>query len=192
MLMVMRTAVPSLLLAALISSPQLAVGNPEPGKPSGPASRPSNKMTDAHLDGVLRRLDPKVEIQKNVRRLVVEGIALVVVTDAAADRMRIMSPIGPTAELKAEDYARLLQANFDAVLDARYAIAQGLVWSAFIHPLSPLTDEQLASAIAQVVVAASTYGTTFTSGALIFGGGDTQRLHRELFERIRKRGQTDI
>lgn len=149
-------------------------------------------MTDAHLDEVLRRLDPNVEIQKNVRRLVVESVPLVVVTDAAADRMRIMSPVGPTADLKAEDYARLLQANFDAVLDARYAIAQGLVWSAFIHPLSPLTNEQLASAVAQVVVAAATYGTTFTSGALIFGGGDTQRLHRELFERIRKKGQTDI
>ena len=159
-------------------------------EPSSQPARPT--MDDARLDALLKRLDPKVEIQDNVRRLTVESHRLIVVSDKAADRMRIMTPLVPVEGLDAERLTRLLQANFDAVLDARYAVAQDLVWSAFIHPLSPLTDGQLFSAIAQVVVAAETYGTTFTSGALVFRGGDTENLHRELYERILKRGRSKI
>jgi len=38
-----------------------------------------------------------------------------------------------------------MQANFDSALDARYAIAKGKLWSAFIHPLSELNEEQFFS-----------------------------------------------
>ena len=149
-------------------------------------------MSDERLNELVRRLDKEAEISGNLRSLTVEGRPLMIVSDKAADRMRIMTPVGRADELDAEAFQRLLQANFDAVLDARYAVAQNVVWSVFIHPLSPLSPAQFYSGLAQVVVAAETYGTTFTSGALVFGGGDTNQLHRDLYERILKKGRVKI
>jgi len=81
---------------------------------------------------------------------------------------------------------RMLQANYDSALDARYATAQGLIWSVFVHPLSSLAEEFLASAIGQVHTAAETFGTTFSSGELIYGGGDSQEQLEELQEALER------
>ncbi|MEO0975570.1 MAG: hypothetical protein AAFX85_20965, partial [Pseudomonadota bacterium] len=67
---------------------------------------------------------------------------------------------------------RLMQANFDTALDARYAIARNTVWATFIHPLSPLSEEELLSALAQTISIARSYGSTYSSGVWAFGGGD--------------------
>ena len=87
-----------------------------------------------------------------------------------------------TADLDSELLFRLLQANFDTALDARYSIARGVLWSLYLHPLGSLSDEQFLAAIGQVVNLASTFGTTYSSGALTFGGGDSNRLIEELLE----------
>jgi len=62
-----------------------------------------------------------------------------------------------------------------------------LLWSAYIHPLSVLSDHQFIDGLAQTVNLAATYGSTYSSGALIFGGGDSQqeqsRYYREIIER---------
>ncbi|MEM9879185.1 MAG: hypothetical protein AAF862_07890, partial [Pseudomonadota bacterium] len=79
---------------------------------------------------------------------------------------------------------RMLQANFDTALDARYAIARGLIWGTFIHPLSSLTDEDFLSGLGQTVNIATTFGTTFQSGALSFGGGDSQEALKELLKEL--------
>ncbi|MEO0389094.1 MAG: hypothetical protein AAF281_16500, partial [Pseudomonadota bacterium] len=71
-------------------------------------------------------------------QLNVDGVTVLIVTDPGADRMRAMSPIRPIDGLAAGELARMMQANFDTALDARYAIAQDTLWSVFIHPLSPL------------------------------------------------------
>ena len=75
--------------------------------------------------------------------------------------------------------------NFESALDARYAIAQGLVWSAFIHPLSSLTEAELISAMAQTFNTATTYGKSYSSGMFHFRGGDNRG---EIFEEIIERG----
>lgn len=149
-------------------------------------------MDDPGLDEILKRLDPNVVLRGAVRQVAVENRLLLVVSDARADRMRVMTRIRSAEGLPANLAERMLQANFDAVLDARYAIAQGQVWSVFIHPLSPLTERQLLSGVAQVITAAETFGGAFTSGALVFGGGDSEGLHRERHERILEKGKTKI
>ena len=53
-----------------------------------------------------------------------------------------------------------------------YAIAQGAVWSAFIHPLSALDEREFFSGMGQTMSLVVTYGSTFSSGALTFSGGD--------------------
>jgi hypothetical protein len=84
---------------------------------------------------------------------------------------------------------RLMQANFDSALDARYAVANGRLWGVFIHPLSPLEKNQFLSGLVQTVTVARTYGTGYTSGGAVFGGGDSNEIYRKLFEELQKKGE---
>ena len=82
-----------------------------------------------------------------------------------------------------------MQANFDSALDARYSIAKDIIWGAFIHPLQELKDEEFLSGVGQAVNLALTYGEAYSSGGLIFGGGDSQSLRqRELIDRLLEKG----
>jgi len=99
----------------------------------------------------------------------VEKRELVVITDEAADRMRIMTPVVEESALSSEDLRVLLAANFDRALDARYAVARGYLWSVFLHPLTTLTDAQFLG-VEQVVKLAQNYGTSYTSSDLVFQG----------------------
>ncbi|MGF1508634.1 MAG: hypothetical protein ACFB9M_03930 [Myxococcota bacterium] len=171
---------------------------PAPTPPgAGPVPRPEEPeiqttipgMDDEQLDALLRRVDPNFRRQGAVRELDLEERAVVVISDARANRMRIMTAITPSEELPADKLRRLLQANFDSALDARYAVAQGMVWSVFVHPLGSLSAEDALSGLAQVVVAAESYGTSFTSGALVFGGGDSAEIQQELYERLLQKGR---
>ncbi|MBT8112371.1 MAG: hypothetical protein KJO81_07150 [Gammaproteobacteria bacterium] len=49
--------------------------------------------------------------------------------------MRVIVPIVKVADIEEGELLRLMQANFDSTLDARYSVANGVVWSAFIHLL---------------------------------------------------------
>jgi len=92
--------------------------------------------------------------------------------------------------LTPEDLTRIMQANFDSALDARYAIAKDILWSTFIHPLSTLHDRQLIEAIGQTVNLARTYGSSYSSGLLLVGGGDSGAIQqRELIDQLLKQGQ---
>jgi hypothetical protein len=63
-----------------------------------------------------------------------------------------------------------LSANYDRALDAKYAIADGVLWSTFLHPLRSLTEDDFLSALDQVQRLAETAGTTFSSSDLVFQG----------------------
>ena len=146
-------------------------------------------MTLERMEAVLTRLDPGVERAGAAFRLTVEDVPLLVVTDPRADRMRIMVPIRTAAGLTEADLLRMMRANFDSALDARYAVAEGRLWSVFIHPLSPLGEEQLISGVGQTVNAALSYGTLYSSGAGQFGRGDSGAEQRRLLERLQRRGR---
>lgn len=143
------------------------------------------QMNAADLGAILKRFDPDLTGEAGSWQMAVAGRTLHVVTDENAGRMRIMTAVGPAGELSQEQLYRLMQANFESALDARYSIANGVVWSVFIHPLSPVSDAQLVSSLAQTVTLAETYGSTFSSGALAYGGGDHGS---ELFEQLNEKG----
>jgi len=63
---------------------------------------------------------------------------------------------------------KCMEANFHTALDSRYAISEGILWSAFIHPLKELTEAQVVDAVNQVYSAAKTFGTYYSSGSLSF------------------------
>ena len=129
-------------------------------------------MDNQRLQALIEDLSDKVEGQPGYWSFVVQSRSIIVITDEAADRMRIMTPVIEDSELSPEEMRALLEANFDSALDARYAVARGYVWSAFIHPLSPLTDAEFVDGVSQVVMLADTYGTSYTSSGLVFQGGE--------------------
>jgi hypothetical protein len=156
---------------------------PEPGLPPFAVT---DQMTVAQLDLLLRRIDPKLTRQNNSWQLQLRNRPIIVVADPHADRMRMMSPVISADELSEDLLFRLLQANFDSALDARYAVANELLWSVFIHPLSPLNEQQLSSAMFQTFSTAATFGTVFSSGMFIFGGGDSNEELKKLQQEIER------
>jgi|AACY02.2.fsa_nt_gi Domain of unknown function (DUF1821). len=146
-------------------------------------------MTPARVADIVLRLDPEAAVRPGALELHVEDIPVLIVMDLRADRMRAMVPVRSATGLTAEELTRMMQANFDSALDARYAIAQDRVWSVFIHPLSSLDTRTLISGIGQTVNVAQTYGTLYSGGLLQYGPGDSAPLQRELIDRLLDRGQ---
>ncbi len=140
-------------------------------------------MNNERMGSLILRIDENAEGQQGFWRATVAGRAITVITDENADRMRIIAPVARAADLEPKLMFRLLQANFDTALDARYSIAQGVLWSLYLHPLGSLSDQQFLAGVGQVVNLASTFGTTYSSGGLTFGGGDSNELIQELLEK---------
>jgi hypothetical protein len=163
--------------------------------PDSPAEiSPENQASLDMIAEVIGALDGEAERSGNNWQFTVEERMLIVVTDASAGRMRIITPIAESANLPQEALERLMQANFDTALDARYAIGQGVVWGAFVHPLDSLTTRDFASGVLQTKSLADTFGTTFSSGVLNYGGGDSGAILdeqlNELLEQLERRQTT--
>lgn len=146
-------------------------------------------MDYERLGKIIFALDPEAQPHGPGFQLTVSDVSVLVITDVNADRMRTMVPIRSAEGLTTDDMQRMMQANFDSTLDARYAIANGTLWATFIHPLSPLKKDQLISGLAQTVNIAQTYGTLYSGGAHQFGGGDSGNLQRDLIEELLKKGE---
>lgn len=151
--------------------------------PDAPA--PEGRMTVERLGQIVKAVDPEAVLRGTAMELTIQDVPVLIVTDARADRMRAMVPIRAAEGLDAAELLRLMQANFDSALDARYAVAQGRLWGVYIHPLSALEREQFLSGLAQTVNVAHTYGQTYSGGAQVFGGGDSNGLYQELLDGLR-------
>ncbi len=172
----------ALVMTLVLTAPVMAQDAP----PAGVSEPP---MTIERLAKIVAVLDPDLRARGPALEFTLEDIPVIVIADTQADRMRAMVPIASVEGLDQADLLRLMQANFDAALDARYAIAHGRLWGVFIHPLSPLEKDQFLSGLVQTITVARTYGTGYTGGAAIFGGGDSNDIYRALLEKLRKKGQ---
>lgn len=185
-------------LASAVSGGALAfllvLAQPVPGAETAPPktaeTAPEGTMTLAHMDEIVHRLDKDAVREGGVWKFKIEGVFVMIVTDEAHNRMRILVPICKIDGLDAAMLMRLMQADFDSALDARYAIAQGILWGAFIHPLAALRDDEFISGIGQTVNLALTFGSSYSSGELVYGGGDsTGILRRALIDELLKKGR---
>lgn len=136
-------------------------------------------MTPELLLKTVQAYAQDVESNNNLISFKYRGMSLYCVFDSNADRMRLLSPISMVDKVPPENLIMALQANYHTVLDARYAIGDGVIYSAFIHPLSPLTENELQSAIRQVATAAATFGDQYTSGELVFPGSQQNEEQEE-------------
>ncbi len=135
------------------------------------ASPAASRMTLARLEALITELAVDVEGAPGGRSFTFDGVRMACISDVPNDRMRLVAPIGAVGELSAEQIARILEANFHTALDARYATSQGVLYAAFVHPLSPLNESQVRSALQQTANLARTFGTAYSSGILVYGGG---------------------
>ena len=146
-------------------------------------------MTLERLAEIVFSLDENAQSNGNSFQMTIQDIPVLVITDPNADRMRAMVPIRASQDMTPEEVMRVMQANFDTALDARYAIAHGKLWGTFIHPLASLEKNEFISAIGQTVNIALSYGTLYSGGALSFGGGDSGPLQRQLIDELLKKGE---
>ena len=145
-------------------------------------------MTGQRLGELIRQIDPNATMAANTWRFEAGDKVIAVVFDESADRMRIIIPITEADKVTHEQRTRMLQANFDSALDARYAIAQDLVWGTYIHPLSPLTETEFLLGLGQTISVVETFGDTYSSGMFVFGAGDSAEIQRQrILDLLRKR-----
>ncbi len=163
--------------------------NPDLAEPSNPPTSIVGPMTPERLLTILVALDEEAGPRAGGIGLTIADIPVVVFLDPVANRMRAVVPVASADALTQDDMLRVLQANFDTALDARYAIANGRLWSTYIHPLAELQTRQLISGLAQTVTLAQTYGTAYTSGTMTFGAGDSAERFRDLMEDLMERGE---
>lgn len=174
----------SLLMFAFAAIGQTADTEDSPAAP--PVEPP---MTLERLAEIVVALDEEAVFRGPSIEFTIADIPVILIADPRADRMRAMVPIRAAEGLEPEELMRLMQANFDTALDARYAVAQGRLWGVFIHPLSPLETAQFISGVAQTVNVARTYGQTYSGGAQVFGGGDSNGIYEQLLEELQRKGQ---
>ncbi len=157
-----KRAVTALLAFALLSTSACGQDESMTGDADGP-------MSPERLDRIYRVLGENVISGRNVWSFSYGGIDVTSVISVQYDRMRIMAPIMAIDEVSQQQKDRMLVANYESALDARYGVNDGILYAAFIHPLSTLDDRSVASALRQVATLAATFGSHYTSGELDFG-----------------------
>lgn len=149
----------------------------------------ASTMTNERLNKIILNLDDQVEGGNGFWKFKISNLSISVITDEKKDRMRIIIPIVKANNIGKDQLYRFMQANFDSTLDARYAIAKNVLWSAYIHPLASLTDEEFLIGLGQTVNLVTNYGGSYSSGYLTFQGGDSKSLlDKQLIEELIEKG----
>ena len=91
-----------------------------------------------------------IEFKEDTWQIDDERITLLVILSADGSWLKLLTPIASVTEAQSL-LPQLLSNNFEFTQEARYAIAQGVVWGVFHHRLASLTPEDLESAIAIMV-----------------------------------------
>ncbi len=167
-----------------VESPEIIAPDTDPQ-----VSAEDGGMTLERLTEIVLAIDEKAEVRGRAMRLTIAEVGVTIITDPKNNRMRAFVAIQSLDGVNQQLLYRMLQANFDSALDARYAIAKEHILSVFVHPLKELKKDQFIEGLGQVVNLVKTYGTAFTSGGMTFGGGDSRNLHRKLIDELLKKGE---
>ena len=144
-------------------------------------------MNNQRMEEILRTVADSITGEAGRWEFHYGGIVILGLTDERHDRMRLISPVRHVDEATPAEIFACMEANFHSALDVKYALSDDLIWVVFIHPLSPLRESQLLSALDQVRSAALTYGSTYTSTDLVFPGSKAERKQKQA-EAEKKRG----
>jgi len=129
-----------------------------------------NAVTQEEMEKIVTDAVEVVESKKGYVVFDYKKVRMALISDVHHDRMRIITPITKYSELDLAKIGKIMESNFHRALDARYASSHDVLYSAFIHPMSPLSEKELIAALDQVATLALTFGTTYSSGELSYGG----------------------
>jgi len=132
-------------------------------------------MNNETLEGLFQSLNVPVEGGEGHWQISLEHARIICLTDERHNRMRFIAPIRETEEMDRAEFARCLEANFHTALDIKYAISDGVLWSAFIHPLAELNEQQAQDALQQVYNGVLTYGSSYSSSNLTFPTSESRK-----------------
>jgi len=127
-------------------------------------------VTNPDINDALRKLVDDFVDRDGLWSLQYGDLPIHVVSDPPVDRIRIFAPVSGADLNDGELLYRLLRANFETALDARYCIWRGTLFAAFMHPLAALDEATFIDGMEQVVTLVKTTGGTFSSTGLRFGG----------------------
>lgn len=133
-----------------------------------------NGMTQSKMALIIAELVGEYQGTENNLQFVHNDVLMALISDAKNNRMRIIAPIIEVSDLSDDHLRAAMVSNFHLALDARYAIGNGVLYATYIHPLRELTKDQLQSAVRQVSNLKTTFGSTYTSGELQYGGRNQQ------------------
>jgi len=128
----------------------------------------SEMMTQEKLERIIWQEAEQPEGKGGIVQFIYDDISMALISDENFDRMRIIAPVIRLEDVTQSQMNDILIANFQTTLDARYAANQGVLYSAFIHPLSSLTDEEVYSALGQVAALVKNFGTTYSSDTSLY------------------------
>lgn len=123
------------------------------------------------MERILRELGENADGRPGRLLFTFANVRMACISDPEHDRMRIVAPIAEVEDVMALQLGAAMDANFHSALDARYATSNGIVYAAYIHPLSSLTEAELRSGAAQVASLTRTFGVDYSSGVLQYHGG---------------------
>lgn len=127
-------------------------------------------MNQDLLEKTVKSVADKSNGEKGIVRFTYNKVKLLLISDVKHDRMRIIAAVKKFENLTKKQINSIMESNFHKSLDARYAVSNGILYSAYIHPLSSLNKKQIKSAMLQVSNLAKSFGSEYSSGMLSFGG----------------------
>ncbi len=125
-------------------------------------------MSQAALERIIKAMADSSRGERGVVEFDFNNVRMYVISDRQHNRMRIVAPVAEYAKLTREELDAILVSNYHKSLDARYAVSEGVLYSAYIHPLAELNEGQVRSAVRQVSNLALSFGTDYSSGELSF------------------------
>lgn len=127
-------------------------------------------MTQDEMEKVVIESVDVIEQKKGYVVFLYKKVRMALISDVTHDRMRIIAPVTEYSKLTLEQVNKVMESNYHKALDARYATSDDILYSAFIHPMSPLSANELTNALNQVATLALTFGNSYSSGELSFAG----------------------
>jgi len=136
-------------------------------------------MNQSQLESIVKEFANESSGKNGSVQFIYKGVNMLLLSNVKFDRMRIVSSITKYDSLDAEQLEKVMEANFHTALDARYALKDGVLYSAYIHSLSSLSEAQIKSAVDQVSNLALTFGTEYSSGSLNFLNPNKNKEYKE-------------
>lgn len=123
-------------------------------------------MNQTSMENIIKNLAQESKGKRGFIEFNYNNVKMYLISDVKHNRMRIISAVAKYNELSIKHLDAILESNFHKSLDARYAVSNGTLYSAYIHPLSELHSSQIKSAVEQVANLALSFGKGYSSGIL--------------------------